>query len=431
VITRRAALSGGLAAGALGPVHAEDGAPSGADVAIVGAGAAGIAASRTLRALGVGHVVLEASDRIGGRARTVATPAGPFDVGAQWLHSFDRNPLARAGEAIGARFIRDRARDDRLLIGARRARDEEEAAFDRALARLEAGDPSGRDLAAAAILTPRTPPERLAAATFADLEHGVAPQDLSLADAATQIATGDERFVAGGLGAMVARLGAGAPVRLNVAVRRVDHGGARVRLDTDRGTLEAKAVIVTVSTGVLASGALRFSPALPSALEQAIHDLPMGLLNKAFFALRPGAAPAGVHVTRIDAAGRVGSLVTGAGVAVTFVGGPVARALEAQGRGAAAAFHRALVVVALGASALARPEAVAITTWGRDPWTLGAYSAARPGRAAARRALVTELSGRVDFAGEAWEPVWATQAAGAWRSGERAARRVAERLARG
>ena len=64
------------------------------DVAVVGAGAAGIAAARTLRDAGLGCVVLEASGRLGGRAWTdTASLGAPFDQGASWLHDAENNPL--------------------------------------------------------------------------------------------------------------------------------------------------------------------------------------------------------------------------------------------------------------------------------------------------------------------------------------------------
>ena len=58
------------------------------DVAVIGAGAAGIASARTLASSGLSVVVLEARDRIGGRALTKSLAGGiVFDVGCEWLHS--------------------------------------------------------------------------------------------------------------------------------------------------------------------------------------------------------------------------------------------------------------------------------------------------------------------------------------------------------
>ena len=72
------------------------------DVAIVGAGAAGLAAAKTLGELGVPFVVLEASHRIGGRAYTEAVgPGQPFDLGCHWMHSASINPFVAIADAHG------------------------------------------------------------------------------------------------------------------------------------------------------------------------------------------------------------------------------------------------------------------------------------------------------------------------------------------
>src|SRR6185295_8652165 len=75
--------------------------PSEVDVAIIGAGAAGIAAGRRLAEAKVNFVVLEARSRIGGRAWTVNAGGFPLDVGCGWLHSADRNPWVKIAEAEG------------------------------------------------------------------------------------------------------------------------------------------------------------------------------------------------------------------------------------------------------------------------------------------------------------------------------------------
>ncbi|MGO8833276.1 MAG: FAD-dependent oxidoreductase, partial [Roseiarcus sp.] len=62
-------------------------------VAIIGGGAAGIAAARRLRDACVEALLIEARPRLGGRAWTVVEPSGsPLDLGCGWLHSADRNP---------------------------------------------------------------------------------------------------------------------------------------------------------------------------------------------------------------------------------------------------------------------------------------------------------------------------------------------------
>src|SRR5712672_1979770 len=66
--------------------------PSEVDVAIIGAGAAGLGAARALENSGLSVVVLEARRRVGGRAHTImAAPDITFDLGCGWLHSGDKN----------------------------------------------------------------------------------------------------------------------------------------------------------------------------------------------------------------------------------------------------------------------------------------------------------------------------------------------------
>src|SRR5205085_8016011 len=72
------------------------------DVAVIGAGSAGIAAARHLVAADrVSVLVLEARERAGGRAWTVEADGIPMDLGCEWLHSADRNVLAPLAKQLG------------------------------------------------------------------------------------------------------------------------------------------------------------------------------------------------------------------------------------------------------------------------------------------------------------------------------------------
>jgi monoamine oxidase len=72
------------------------------DVVIIGAGAAGLAAAEVLRDRHLAVLVLEARNRIGGRALTRHLDSGiAFDVGCEWLHSANRNPFVQIGRAMG------------------------------------------------------------------------------------------------------------------------------------------------------------------------------------------------------------------------------------------------------------------------------------------------------------------------------------------
>ncbi len=75
--------------------------PSEIDVAIIGAGAAGLGAAQALENSGLSAIVLEARDRVGGRGHTImAAPDVVFDVGCGWLHSADQNSFVQIAEQL-------------------------------------------------------------------------------------------------------------------------------------------------------------------------------------------------------------------------------------------------------------------------------------------------------------------------------------------
>jgi monoamine oxidase len=108
---------------------------------------------------------------------------------------------------------------------------------------------------------------------------------------------------------------------------------------------------------------------------------------------------------------------------VAFVGGSLARELEAAGEAAAAAFVLEPLLAIFGNRLRSRLRGVRQTRWGCDPFAQGSYAVARPGGAAMRAVLARPLANRLLFAGEACaDSGWAATVAGAHRSGKRAAR---------
>src|SRR3954470_18852890 len=94
--TRRSFIAGCASLVAFGRARAGD-----VDVAIVGAGAAGLAAAKRIAAAGRSFVVLEARSRIGGRVFTDTSLGAPFDAGAEFIHWAERNPWKRIAEELG------------------------------------------------------------------------------------------------------------------------------------------------------------------------------------------------------------------------------------------------------------------------------------------------------------------------------------------
>jgi len=76
---------------------------------------------------------------------------------------------------------------------------------------------------------------------------------------------------------------------------------------------------------------------------------------------------------------------------------------------------------------VARPDAVLLQDWARDPYSRGGYSYVLVGGEGAREALGAPLQDTLYFAGEATDAEEAGTVAGALRSGARAAREILDR----
>ncbi len=117
---------------------------SGYDVIVVGAGLAGLSAAKELIHLGRSVLILEANDRIGGRAHVGLIGAGetggpkvPIDYGGAWIHGVFTNPLTPLVDALG--FQRTRSElDVPYFVDGKRANEEQKKLFDEALEEYEA-----------------------------------------------------------------------------------------------------------------------------------------------------------------------------------------------------------------------------------------------------------------------------------------------------
>ena len=418
------------------------------DVVVIGAGLAGLGAATALRDAGRSAVVLEASDRIGGRAWTThpAELGGVwFDMGAVWLHSAERNPLVPIAQAAGEVLLRaDELRRERTFVGTREATPAEYQDFAGAWDRFEAM--ADRILAARGD-TPlaevaRAMPDDPWAVTVETWEGPIiccAAADLySLLDWRRNALSGSNLVPQGGIGAFVARrLGLGLDIRLGTQVTRLrwNGPGGRITVETPNGAITANAAIVTVSTGVLAAGAIAFDPVLPAETQASIDALPMGLAVKvALRANGPDRLDLPLHCSVDRQVARSGDPTMGfqcwphgRDYVQGWVGGPVAWELARAGEGAAVDFALGQLRAIFGGRVdrLFAGGARLVTHWDADPFVRGSYSWVRPGDADARMALARPLAdGHLLFAGEACHNGFAGTVAGAWISGQDAARAV-------
>jgi monoamine oxidase len=409
--------------------------PSDVDVAIIGAGAAGLGAADALRDSGLSVIVLEARERVGGRAHTImAAPEIVFDLGCGWLHSADRNSFVSIAAKLD--FAIDKTRppwreqsfDTGFPIAERmdfiRALD---AFYDRA----EQAAKRDRDSVASLCLEPgnRWNPMIDALSTYI---NGCELDQVSAFDMDAYEDTNINWRVRRGYGALISAYGGHAPLALHCQATRIDHSGRRLRVETSLGTLTAGKAIVTVPTNLIAAEAIRFHPSLPGKVDAA-RGLPLGLADKVMLALSdPEALPKDGNLrgaTMRTAMGSYHLRPFGQACIEGYFGGRFAQEMEDSGPGALAAQSIDEIAALLGNDFRRKLTPLAESRWSHDRFARGSYSHALPGRAGMRAVLAAPIDGRLFFAGEATSPEFFSTAHGARDSGERAAKEVLAELA--
>jgi len=408
--------------------------PSSVDVAIIGAGAAGLGAANALKNSGLSVIVLEARDRVGGRAHTIMPAADvTFDLGCGWLHSANQNSFVKIAEQLNFEIDktlppwRERAYGNAFPKAERDAFIQAlEEFYDRAEQAAEMVRKSGRDSAANLYLEPgnRWNPMIDAISTYI---NGCELDQVSLLDMDAYEDTNINWRVRRGYGALVAAYGASCPLAFDCNVALIDRSEKRVRIETSRGTLTADKVIVTVPTNLIADEAIRFHPPLPAKVDAA-RGLPLGLADKVVVALdEPEALPKDGNLRGATMRTEMGTYHLrpfGQPCIEGFFGGRYAQSLEDAGPGALAAASIDEIVSFLGNDFRRKLKPLAESRWAHDPFARGSYSHALPGHAGDRAVLAAPVDGRLFFAGEATSPGFFSTAHGARDSGERAAEEV-------
>ena len=400
------------------------------DVVVVGAGAAGIAAARRLHDAGVRCLLVEARQRLGGRAWTVIDESGyALDLGCGWLHSADRNPWRDIATGQGASIDKSLPSWMRpsLEFGFSRAEQNEFGeAMDAFFARLERLAQNNADLPAAAALEPGGRWNGLINAVSTYIS-GAEWDQISAKDFDRYQDSGVNWRVIEGLGTVIRDYGVDLPVMLDCRVIGIDHRGKRLRIETDKGAIAADQVIVAIPVSLLAKGRLAFTPALPQKNEAA-QGLPLGLDDKLFMALDD----AQEFDRDVRLFGRTDRAATGAyqfrplgrPQIEAYFGGNLAAELEANGDGAFFDFAVSELTALLGSDFRRRLKPIRIHRWGLDPHSLGSYSFALPGSADCRQKLAEPVDDRLFFAGEACSIGDFSTAHGAWQTGITAANQV-------
>jgi monoamine oxidase len=437
-LNRRIFIAGSAAiasAPALGAVSAS----GETDVAIIGGGAAGIAAARKVAAAGRRYALLEAGDRLGGRCFTETSSFGvPYDRGAHWLHVPEINPLAKLAPRVSGVEVYPAPPGQKLRIAKRNAREGEMedylAAIVRASRAIQDAARGKADINCMQAL-PKDLGEWRPAVEFVLGPFGCGKNldEISAMDLARSVERDIDAFCRQGLGTLVAKLGADLVVQLKAPVTRIHQTRNFVEMDAGRGFIKARAVIVTASTGVLAAEKIKFLPDLPKRQLDAIAKLTLGSYDHVALAL--GGNPLQLRnddlVFEKATGAKTAALlanVSGTQLSMVEIAGKFGAELAKAGEAAMTDFAISWLADLFGADVKKAISKTHATRWSTEPWALGAFSAAAVGGQPGRKVLMEPVRDRLFFAGEAvHETLWGT-VGGAWESGDRAADAVVKLL---
>ena len=415
------------------------------DIIVIGAGIAGLAAARSLTEAGFAPTVLEGRDRIGGRIWTDRSLGMPLDLGASWIHGISRNPLMDLVRDHGIKTRRTFLGALALYDADGRLLDEEEMnridalgeEISAALLELKQAADSDRPLAAAIadILALRdlddSQKQSINWHLFSEieLEHGADLADLSLrAFDEDDFFRGPDVVFPAGYVQIVDHLASGLHIKLGHSVHQINYGAQGVEVATAQGLFTADRAVVTLPLGVLQSGDVQFSPALPAAKLDAIQRLQMGTANKIALHFSERFWPEWPHY--------MGQLSETTGTAMEFwnmdmyIGQPVLFALTrgAHARALEQLAEEEMVERAMAdlrhifGNDLADPLASVSTRWHADPFARGAYSHVPPGATMGDYDLIAApVENRLFFAGEATNRQYPATVHGALLSGRREA----------
>ena len=422
------------------------------DCIVIGAGTAGLAAARKLQQAGRKVLVLEARDRIGGRVWTDSSWSGaPVDLGAQWIHGVNGNPVAALARLNGIKMV-ETDYDSRIVYGSdgvqwtEQASAKAEQLFKRLLDSVHQTRKSRRDnhlpdqsLAAAwnGILAAQSldaiKRAQLDFEASYEIEHEYAADlnQLSLFNydqGADEL--GGDVVLPGGYGQIPLWLARGLDVRMREVVQSITTGNSGVIVRSVNQIFHARQVIVTLPLGVLKARAVQFDPPLPSAKLAAIDRLGFGLMNKICLRFASAKWPDRQLINYADSQSRQFCEWVNAG---SFLNAPVLAgynvgrvAAENEMKSNSEVTNLAMKILRnMFGKEIPAPIDVRITRWGSDPFAFGSYSYLPPGATGRDNDVLAEPVGNtLFFAGEATYRKHTSTVRGAFESGEREAERI-------
>ncbi len=415
------------------------------NVVVIGAGAAGLAATAELMKKGKSVVCIEAMGRIGGRVYTDNSIFGvPYDMGAHWLDGADGHPIvidAKKDKEKKFNFYPDGFEHDLVYDGMSYTSGDLWKIYDE----IEAI--KGNTKQDVALINKIS--QKIKDRSWFDTAHltsgpyGMARDfnNWSCYDDYHWKGPKGSGFYKQGYGALVADYRKDVPVKLKTVAKEIKWDKKGVKVVTNDGTISAKACIVTVSTGVLNARKIKFTPDLPAYKYEAFAGITMGTYNHITFLFDKSYLPKiGIKYpdtyvyTKIQSNGApspkggVGLFnITGSGLCYWDTGGNFSEELEAEGSKAQIDFFLNVMKKTFGSEVGKHVIKAHATRWGKNPFTLGSYAGAIPGKAKKRTSLRRSIGKRIFFAGEACSKAHAT-VYGANDSGTRVGKKVAKKV---
>ncbi|GAB3148711.1 FAD-dependent oxidoreductase [Microbacterium neimengense] len=423
------------------------------DTVVVGAGVAGLSAARLLARAGR-VVVLEARDRVGGRVHSQRDGHHVTDRGASWIHGIDDSPVEAAARAFGMPMVEFTVGgyqpDSRPLTyfgpdGERLSPDEVSRFADdvrtlnadlvdviaRSAVDATYADVVEEALAARDWTAERAQRIREYNGRRAEEQYGVHMSALGAHGLDDDAVNGDEVVFPRGYDELATNLADGLDVRLDHIVSAIDWSDAGVTVTTNRGEFHGTSAVVTLPIGVLQSGDVVITPALPDAHRRVLGVLASNAFEKVVLRFPVRFWDAGVYgIRQFGDEGQwwhswydLGRIHDEAAL-LAFAAGPAAVATRHWSDEEIAASTMVQLRRLFG-DGIPEPESIVVTRWQDDPFSRGSYSYMKPGSVGPDHdELATPIGGVLHLAGEA---TWGDDPAtvpGALLSGHRAAENV-------
>ena len=401
-----------------------------AEVLVIGAGAAGLAAADELARAGRSVLVVEARDRVGGRCYTRRLPGVPVPVelGAEFIHGRPEatfSLLRRAGTAAI-----DSTRVQLISIGGKL----QSANIFAQAQRIARKEVKGRDISFRTFLARQRLPKltRTAATMMVQGFDAADPARVSAREIVEEWNGGElglsQPRAQGGYGPLLEFLAKELRIQLQTVVQRIRWKRGSVEIEGtfrgERWTAWAPRAVITLPLGVLQARGVRFSPSLRKPLNKLasgpVVRVAMAFPSAFWEKSHPGVAffhsPATPFPTFWT------PLPMHAPILTAWAGGPKAEKLT--GRRPEALLRHALASVRSVLGEIEEPKAFLVHDWKADPYARGAYSYVRVGGSGARGELAEPLDDTLYFAGEATDTEQSGTVGGALASGIRAAREI-------